>query len=211
MDPHPSLAVAAPGIEPVHLADDVVNGGAGELVAEDIDRDPVVRVGKGADGPGDALDRARVREDAPRAQPRNDRLAAAGRVRDPLAGVLRVHVLAHVVHDLQTLDPWIGVEDLGHLLDHSRPGIVEHGARGVDDEDDVLAVYRDAADHGVGLTSYPALLEEAAHLVSQLLLGGQHAPLEDVLDLGELLAGGILTPNLREIAAQPGDVALFLR
>jgi hypothetical protein len=87
VDPHPAVALGVAAVEAVDGVDDLVDRLAGELVAKDIDRDLLVGGGEGADGAGDALDRARVAEDVPGAEALDDDLPPAGGVGDPLAGV----------------------------------------------------------------------------------------------------------------------------
>ena len=148
------------------------------------------------------------------AQPLADGLAAGRRVGDPLARVAREHVDPLVVHDLQALHPGVGVEHLVHLLAHRRPGEALHAARGVDDEDDVLAVHRDAPDRRVGrplVGLLLLLLLQALHLLAELLLRRQQAPGDDVLDLGQLLARGVPALDAREVALQARHLEPLLR
>src|SRR5690606_4733628 len=117
-----------------------------------------------------------VAEGAPAAQGRDDYLAAAGRIRDPLAPVLREQVFTLVAHDLQALDVGVDIEDAHHLVDHVLPVDLEHAPGSIDDEDDVLAVHGDAA-HVIGALD-TALREEPFHFVRQLLQCRLQFPLD---------------------------------
>ena len=56
----------------------------------------------------------------------------------------------------------------------------------------------------------PALVEQALHLLGELLLRRQQPPLEDVLDLRQLLAAGEFAADGLEISAQARNVRLVL-
>ncbi len=208
------LAPRVAAVQPVHGLEHLVDRVAGELVAQDVEADLLVGRPERLDGDLDALDRGRVAEGVPARQPLADGLAAGGRVGDPLARVAREHVDPLVVHDLQALHPRVGVEHLVHLLPQRGPGESLHAARGVDDEDDVLAVHGDAADRRVGgplVGPRRSLLLQPLHLLGELLLRGQEAPGDDVLDRGELLARRVAALDPREVAREPRHLEPLLR
>ncbi len=105
------------------------------------------------------------------------------------SGVLGKHVVAHVVHDLDSLYPGVDLQDLGYLSVDQRPGKSLHGSGRINDEDDVLAVDRDAADGGVRLGPAITGAEQPSLLLAQGLSGLFELPLYDGLGFqGEALA-----------------------
>ena len=155
----------------------------------------------------------RVAEGVPAPQAvQNDHLAPPRGVRESTCRRSpRKHVLAHVVHHLQTLDSRIGIQNLGHLLQHGGPGVGEHAARGVDHEDDVLAVDRDPSHQRlIDRTSFRLLLE-THHLGGQLLSRGHESTLDDVADFRLLIGRRKLTLDSRQISSQARDLLVVLR
>ena len=104
----------------------------------------------------------------------------------------------------------IGVEHLLHLLDDQRPCVVGHAARRVDDEDDVLAVHRQAADRRVVLAAV-LRAEQPLHLLGQVLLRGDELALDVVRHLGVLARGFELPADRAQVATQPRNLQLLLR
>ena len=94
-------------------------------------------------------------ERLPGGQGLQNHFPAAFRVGDPTAVILGKHVVPHVVHDLDALDFGVDVQGLADFLANGAPGPALHAAGCVDDEDDILAVHRDAAHRGAGLRGAP--------------------------------------------------------
>ena len=119
-----------------------------------------------------------VAEREPVAHPFHHQLALRRRVGQPASAVRGEHVGALVAHHLPALDGRVGVEDFLHLPDRQRPRVVGHAARGVDDEDDVFAVDRQAADGEVvsSLRRYCAPSSRFISSVSVLLRRDELVP-----------------------------------
>ena len=86
-----------------------------------------------------------------------------------------------------------------------------HGPRGVDDEDDVFAVHRHAADRRVGDRPPIAQPEQSLHLLGELLLRREQAPLENLAHVRVLLGRRVLAADLGQVAPQSRDQRLLLR
>jgi hypothetical protein len=63
-----------------------------------------------------------------------------------LPSVAAEQVVTHVIHDLNAFDIGVNIQGRFHLTQHPLPGVRKHGARGVDDENNVLTVDRNSAD-----------------------------------------------------------------
>ena len=142
MNTHTTLAGFIIAVDEVNGLHDRVDRGPRELVTEHVQANLLVRVVIGTNGLDDALDRAGIREGVPGAQPLNHRAALRGRVGNPLAAVVGEHVDAFIVHHLEPFHLRVQVQGFFDLLQHHRPDMIEHAARRIDDEDDVLAVVR---------------------------------------------------------------------
>ena len=202
----PGLARAVDAIDRV---DDFLDRRARELVADHVEADRVIACPERAHRGDDALGRARVRERLPVAEAVEDRLAPRRRVRDPLAAVLAEHVPALVVQDLDALELRVDVQHLAELLLGIAPVLRLHRARGVDHEDDVLAVDRDSRDRLVVDLLATAALDFARLVDQRLARVGERLVqlLQRVLLLGACL---VLALDRRQVAAQPREALLLL-
>ena len=209
VDAHALVTFPVESVQAIDGVDDALYGAAGEVVAEHVDADLLVGRPEVRDRDLDTLDGARVAERRPAPRTLDDGLAAGRRVVHPLAGVVREHVVALVVHHLHALHRRIDVERLVQGAQHEIPVEVLHAAGRVDDEDDVLAVDRDAAD---GLVD--AALEsraEALHLLRQALLRGRETALEDVRDRRVLRRGRVAVLEVAEPRAQMRELVALGR
>src|SRR5690606_22458696 len=169
MDAHASAVGIVRAVLAVDLPHDRVDRTLREVVAVNIERHALLGVVVRIDRLEDALARGRVRERVPVAQPVDDRLPGAGRVRDPLVAVALEEILALVVEDLDTLHRRVHLERLADLALHHVPRVLTHAARGVDDENDVFAIDWNAADL-VFVYRRAVIRKEALHLLAELLL-----------------------------------------
>ena len=81
------------------------------------------------------------------------------------------HVITLVVNDLDTFHLGIDIQDVDDDIEQLGPGVLKHTARGVDDEDNILAVHRDTA-HQIVLAS-SAFAQQPLLLIGQRLLGSR--------------------------------------
>ena len=146
MDAHASLPCTCLGVQPVDGKHDFFNRSARKFIAKDVDGNFLISVIKRPDSLRNAFDRRRVRKRIPVREITQDQLSTSGCIGYPLTRVSRKQVVPHVVHDLNALHVGVDIKCGLHLAEHALPGIGEHRARGIDDEDDVLAVDRNAAN-----------------------------------------------------------------
>jgi hypothetical protein len=130
--------------------------------------------------------------------------------RNPLAAITAEHVGAFVAHDLKALQLWIDVQRLLHLLQHHGPHVIEHGARGIDDEDDVFAVYRNSSDRIVFLAAETGA-EQAFHFIGQRLLRRGEPAFELIGDVRFLLGRVVLAFDVAQVALQSRNTAFLIR
>ena len=103
MDADATGSIFGGPVDLIDLIDDRLNGLATELVTEDIQADLFIRCIKCPDRRFDALHRTAVAKRALGAQIGDNCPAACRGVGYPLAPILGEHVVAHVVHNLDTL------------------------------------------------------------------------------------------------------------
>ena len=204
MNAHASASVLGDAVELIDGVDDVLDGPAGEVVAEDVDADLAVGGVERRDGRPNPLDRTGIRLRAPGRKKPHDVAPAAFGVGNPAAGELRKHVAAHVVHDLDALDAGIDLQRFLDLPLDDRPSPLAHAARGVDDEDDVLAVDRDATD-GVG-AAHEVEAQQTLHLLGQRLLGPGEPQTLVGLKFGLFTSGVVAGEDVVKVAFQPSQL-----
>ncbi len=207
MDAHRAPTVV---IELVQGADGVqrgLNGLAGELISHDEHADALVIGPVAAQRLFHAGNGIGLAESAPVLGAGADFRALLRRIGQPFAARSGEHVLALVIDDLQTLDRGIQAQDLIDDRQVQVPVIAGHARGGVDDEEDVFAVDGNPADGSGRRPARPAL-QEALHLGRQRLIRGHQLSLDDVGDGRVLLAGGILSLDVREITRQARELLL---
>ena len=114
-----------------------------------------------------------------------------------------------VVENLHALHLGVDVENLFHDVLGVLPVVGLHAARGVDHEDDPLAVHRDAADREHVRIAPRRVLEQALHLGGQRLVRGHEFRLDDVGDGRLALAGFEFAADLRQIAGERRGLLLL--
>src|SRR5207249_4297395 len=97
-------------------------------------------------------------------------------------------------------------EDLLHDAEVHLPVIAGHAGGSVDEEDDVFAVERNAADVRRA-RALSALRGQALHLLGEGLLPGHELALDDVGDRGILAAAGVAALDAAEIAGEARELA----
>src|SRR5690606_7596475 len=204
MDAHAPLTRLVFAIDHIDTLDDRVDRGARELIAEYIQTALLVLRVVGADRLDDTFDRARIGERVPGAQAIDHQAPLLRRIRNPLAAISRKHVRTLVVHHLEPFDLRINVQGLLDLLQHQRPYVVEHAARGVDDENDVFAVDRDAADRIVALAT-KTLSQQALHFLGQRLLRSRQPAFQLLGYISVALGGSGLPADVPQTALHAPD------
>src|SRR5690606_9377801 len=199
VDADAPVALLVDAVDPLDVPQHSLHGAALEFVAEDVNADLLVRRPEGLDRIGDAVGGVAVAERRPGAHDLLDLLPKLRRVGQPGGTVLLEHEATVVVHDLQALDRRVDVEHLVELL-HDEVPLRLHAAGGVDHEDDVLAVDRDAADRVVRRS--PVVRLQPSHLLGEPLQCGSQLALVDVQLRRVLLQQRVLPLHAIELPLQ---------
>src|SRR5438046_3287797 len=184
----------------------LLDGIAGELISEHEDRRTLVGRPVAAHRFHHAGNGIGLTEGAPLPGALADVPARLGRVGEPAAAGPLVHVGSLVVHDLQALHVRVQAEELLHDAEVHLPVIAGHAGGSVDDEDDVFAVERNAADVRRA-RALRALRDPALHLLGEGLLPGHQLALDDVGHRGILAAAGVAALAAAEIAGEARELA----
>ena len=149
MNAHHSIALRIGAINRIDLSHDGIHGATTEFVAKHENADFSVGLPIGANRINDAIHWIAVAEWPPVAHRIDDRLASTRRIGYPFASILLKHVAAIVIHDLNAFDLGIHVERFGQLLNRTIPVELLHAPRRIDNENDVLAIDRNAGNRVV--------------------------------------------------------------
>ncbi len=102
-------------------------------------------------------------------------LTSTGSIRNPLPTIGIKHIVAHIVHDLNSLHFRVDIQGVFNHAKHLVPArVVVHTAGGVDNENNVLAIHR-YTTYGVVIRCR-AVGQQPLHFFGQALPGDGEPP-----------------------------------